>query len=311
MKRLRAVNRKSRGSFTLSKVAFLSAVCGASSAHAQGEVLINQNKATTGNVTPGDVAGFPVTLTRAGSYSLSGNLTVPNANTSAIEITVEDVTVNLNGFSIVGPTQCSAVGAPASCRDTGTGIGVNASLHKNITVLNGTVRGMGSSGVSTGGSGAHVENMHVISNGGVGIVASGIVIDNTVNANGSTGISAVGVIRGNTSFGNAAGGISSSSGATVTGNNASANGTDGIFVVEGTVSGNTTNGNRDDGIQATSAAVTNNTVLDNSDFGLSLGATAGYAVNNVNDNKGSNTSPQVSGGINLGQNVCGGDTVCP
>src|SRR5947199_6672479 len=71
-----------------------------------GVVLIDQNRALAGGVTPGDAPGFPVTISLAGSYRLSGNLTVPNANTTAISITSDNVTIDLNGFSIIGPTVC-------------------------------------------------------------------------------------------------------------------------------------------------------------------------------------------------------------
>src|ERR1700704_150875 len=71
-----------------------------------GVVLIDQNRALAGNVTPGDAPGFPVTISQPGSYRLSGNLTVPDINTTAIEITAENVTLDLNGFSIVGPFVC-------------------------------------------------------------------------------------------------------------------------------------------------------------------------------------------------------------
>ena len=36
-----------------------------------GVQLINQELALAGNVTPGDEPGFPVTITRSGSYRLS------------------------------------------------------------------------------------------------------------------------------------------------------------------------------------------------------------------------------------------------
>src|SRR2546421_5801594 len=72
-----------------------------------GVVLINQNAALAGNVTPGDAPGFPVTISVSGSYRLSGNLVVPDANTTAVEITAADVTIDLNGFSVIGPTVCT------------------------------------------------------------------------------------------------------------------------------------------------------------------------------------------------------------
>src|SRR5947199_9680744 len=86
-----------------------------------GVVLINQSAALAGNVTPGDTPGFPVTISVPGSYKLSGNLTVPDANTDAIVIASSDVTFDLNGFSIIGPVVCSGVGASLVCSPTGSG----------------------------------------------------------------------------------------------------------------------------------------------------------------------------------------------
>ena len=85
-----------------------------------GVVLIDQNKALAGNVTPGDAPGFPVTISRSGSYRLSGDLTVPDAATTAVDVTntAADVSIDLNGFSISGPVVCvgsSAGNPPTSC----------------------------------------------------------------------------------------------------------------------------------------------------------------------------------------------------
>ena len=68
---------------------------------AQGEILITQAKALAGNVTPGDAAGFPVTLSVSGSYGLAGNLQ-PTSNKAGIRITNHDITIDLLGFRIVG-----------------------------------------------------------------------------------------------------------------------------------------------------------------------------------------------------------------
>src|SRR6266446_3470936 len=100
-----------------------------------GVVLIDQNRALAGGVTPGDTPGFPVTISLAGSYRLSGNLTVPNANTTAILITADNVTIDLNGFSIIGPTVCSGSPPVTSCSPTGTGHGVDGGTHDYITVV--------------------------------------------------------------------------------------------------------------------------------------------------------------------------------
>src|ERR1700760_2943950 len=78
-----------------------------------GVVLIDQSHALAGNITPGDSPGFPVTISQPGSYRLTGNLTVPDANTTAIQITADGVTIDLNGFSIIGPVVCTSF--PTTC----------------------------------------------------------------------------------------------------------------------------------------------------------------------------------------------------
>ena len=52
-------------------------------AASDGAREINQTAALAGAVTPGDTAGFPVTISQAGSYLLTGNLVVPSADTTA------------------------------------------------------------------------------------------------------------------------------------------------------------------------------------------------------------------------------------
>jgi hypothetical protein len=64
-----------------------------------GVILIDQNKALAGGVTVGDAPGFPISITQSGSYRLASNLTAP-ANTGAISITANNVTLDLNGFSV-------------------------------------------------------------------------------------------------------------------------------------------------------------------------------------------------------------------
>src|SRR3954453_1870412 len=68
-------------------------------AAADGEILINQAKVNAGGITPGDTAGFPATLSRPGRYKLSGNLAVPSGGLG-IQVTANEVTIDLNGFTI-------------------------------------------------------------------------------------------------------------------------------------------------------------------------------------------------------------------
>ena len=74
-------------------------------------VLINQASVVA-------AGGFPFTITQPGSYKLIGNLVVP-ANTSGILIQSNDVTLDLNGFSITGAVVCDNQGDNCTGQPTG------------------------------------------------------------------------------------------------------------------------------------------------------------------------------------------------
>jgi hypothetical protein len=182
-------------------------------------VLINQSTVMA-------AGGFPYVISQAGSYKLSGNLTVPDANTTAIQVTADNVTIDFNGFSILGPLVC--VGTPVtSCNPApGIGIGIFGNVSRNVTVVNGTVRGLGGDGIKLGPD-AYVEKMHVLSNGGTGInfLVSGIAIGNTVVGNQGGGIAALSssIVNGNRVIGNGFTGIILNCPAVVIGNVAFSN----------------------------------------------------------------------------------------
>ena len=232
-----------------------------------GVVLINQSQALAGNVTPGDTPGFPVTLSQAGSYRLTGDLIVPDANTTAIRITADHVTLDLNGFAIVGPTVCTS--SPANCPPIAQGIGIQADNGptadgpRGTKILNGTVRGMGSTGIFITGAGSVVERVVVDSNGGGGVAGS--VIESSATRNGTFGILATIVrdcyVTDNHDIGIQLDGI----GGVATGNIASFNGSHGILSPNGTVSGNTAVRNAAFGISATCpSSIAGNTFVSNS-----------------------------------------------
>ena len=284
-------------------------------AHAgDGVIEINQAKAEAGGVTPGDTEGFPVTISESGSYRLTGNLTVPDENTTGIEITADDVTLDLNGFAIEGPTVCS--GNPLSCSPTGSGDGVfSTSANTNITVVNGTIRGMGDRGITLPRNPTRVEHIHATSNGGIGILAAGIVTGSTAGSNGGAGIFLLGgLATGNDVRFNGGNGISCDGATTVTGNTVHFNNDVGISVLVGTVAGNTVFSNGGKGITVTgTGSVVGNTVRLNggfqpSGFQLSLSSNVGYSDNVIQPGVGAST---VSGGVVMGKNVCNGNTTCP
>jgi hypothetical protein len=164
----------------------LAAVAGPAYA-VDGVVLINQAVALNGNVTPGDAPGFPVTISVPGSYRLSSNLIVPDANTSAIQVVVSDVTIDLNGFSIVGPVSC--IGFPTTCNPIGGGNGIDAlAFADHIKVFNGTIRGMGANGIHLLGFAHFVDRVHAVGNGRIGILVGGAVNQSNGSDNGSDGI---------------------------------------------------------------------------------------------------------------------------
>jgi len=195
-------------------------------------VEIDQRNARAGKVTEGDAPGFPVTISEPGSYRLTSNLLVDDAGTTAIEITASDVTIDLAGFSIIGPNICE--GNPVVCVISGgAGIGIKAVAAEgpspeNVRVSNGTVRGMGGHGIRLIGNGTVVERVHAVSNGGPGIVVGlGSIIDSVAMFNGS-GAAVVGlIVRGTVSTNNVFG-IFVRPGGVATGNSAIANAVTGL-----------------------------------------------------------------------------------
>jgi hypothetical protein len=175
-----------------------------------GVVLINQSTVLA-------AGGFPYTIKQSGSYRLSGPLTTPDINTSAIVITADNVTLDLNGFSIVGPAVCG--GIPVSCSSTGTVIAVDGGSSRGTAVLNGVIQGMGNTVISLG-DGGRIEKMRIIGNvGGISIGHAGVVTDNTVMFNLTGGIGVTGAtVTGNTVAFNRLTGISATCPSALIGN---------------------------------------------------------------------------------------------
>jgi len=110
---------------------------------------------------------FPVVISQPGSYQLIGNLTVPPNGGNAINILANDVTLDLNGFTVQGTN-----GTPA------IGISAGAVNQRNVTIKNGTVRGFSSDGISLSGNGHIVTGVKAEGNGVHGIdVSQGSIIE--------------------------------------------------------------------------------------------------------------------------------------
>lgn len=98
---------------------------------------------------------LPIVITAPGSYRLATNLTVSSPSMTAIFVKADDVTIDLDGFTIQGP-QVGAVG---------NGSGVNTDVRNNVVVRNGVVRGFfdaAAACVSLPGGNNRVENLRVV-----------------------------------------------------------------------------------------------------------------------------------------------------
>ncbi|MEO6278605.1 right-handed parallel beta-helix repeat-containing protein [Roseateles sp.] len=210
--------------------AALALIAAAASAHAQ--TTIDQNKAFAGSVTPGDAPGFPITLSVPGSYKLTGNLAVP-AKMIGIDITAPNVTLDLNGFSINGPTTCTYASAQVHCNSAYDNLATPGIVAVDgATLRNGSVTGFSSSGVVLKGQGHLVENMAIGSNAGAGVmrfetgVATTTLRNLRVFTNGGYGIYAINTfITGSTIDSNRLHGVFGA-------------GTGGVFVVDTSVANN-------------------------------------------------------------------------
>jgi hypothetical protein len=212
--------------------------------------------------------GFPFKITKPGSYKLTSNLTVP-AGVDGIDVLAQDVTLDLNGFSIIGPVVCSGFG-PVTCPSASTGIGINGSNTDgtigpaDIKIFNGAVRGMGSHGIFVSGDGSLVEKISVQSNAGAGIIVSGSVLESSAIGNGSTGILAF-IVRDSEAANNVGDGIITDGRGGVALNDVSSfNGKRGIVAQNASVTGSTSTLNKGVGLFAVCpSAILNNTIVAN------------------------------------------------
>ncbi len=262
----------------LTKRILIAILCLASPAWAgEGALEINQACVATG-CFPGDAPGYPVD---AGAieginrrYVLTSDLVLESANTDGV-IVREGSTLDLNGFAIQGPYTCTG-GPPVCTSGLGNGFGVMA--YSRATVRNGVVRGM-LAGVNLQGRGHLIENVSIENNAGSGV----------------NGVGEGAIIRGCRIARNGQGGIllSNAHGILVSGNTVTYNaGAGGV------------NFSGDGGL------VERNTIVGNAGgSGLSVGATVGF-VGNVFTGNGASAS-QTSGGVELGENLCGNDAACP
>lgn len=231
--------------------------------------------------TPGDNDGTPslFKITQSGSYYLTGNITGVSGSIG-IEIVTSGVTVDLNGFDVVG--------VPGSL----DGISITTSIPTNVSIINGSVRNWGGDGVDVGSNGANncrvadvvssfnafngirigpggtVTNCLAHQNTLTGIVTSfgATVTKSIARNNGSNGISLGfgSTISACAAYNNTLNGIAASTGCTITDCSAMNNDAAGISTADGcTVSNCTIVGNLGDGISASIGCVVTGCVVRN------------------------------------------------
>ncbi len=152
----------------------------------------------TSIVQPLSQAGFPIKISKPGSYILNSNLVVTSPNTTAISVSSSNVSIDLNGFSIIGPAICT--GCPASCSSTGSGNGIYVVTGGNVRIANGVITGMGNDGIFAFDN-TVVDNVRAIGNGcdGIAFPLDFRITNSVANYNGCNGINTLtaGLVQSN------------------------------------------------------------------------------------------------------------------
>lgn len=146
----------------------------------QLDAKLDPRTAINATNTPGNAATVFL-INTSGSYYLTGNLTGVSGK-SGLQITADDVEIDLRGFTLTGVT--------------GASIGINFASRTRVTVRNGIVRNWPNGGISgVGSASARLSGLTTELNGGNGIFVgeSGLVTDCVSRGNTGT---AVGIITG-------------------------------------------------------------------------------------------------------------------
>lgn len=241
-----------------------------------------------------DIGAGPLfNLNSSGSYILTSDIVAPGGYTGdGIEISADNVTLNMNGFALIGVAGSQS------------GIRVVTPARYNISIYNGTVRDWGDHGVDAiRARNSQLRNLRAYSNGGDGMIlgSAGTISDCVARSNAGNGISfqggmfqgsaasitgcvaALNILNGIVTptdanitacvvLGNGAHGIFVGNGSTITGCTARSNVGDGINVNDGsTVTGCAAHDNLGDGIEAEDSLI----------HGNSATANGGAAINDL------------------------------
>jgi parallel beta-helix repeat protein len=201
--------------------------------------------------TPIRADDLPLTIsTRGGSYYFVETIDFPATEEAAIFVSERFVTIDLNGFSLIGPG--GITGGAGS-------IGIQGgAAAREVTTRNGTIASFGADGVRLAARGGVAEDLHVFDYGEIGInfvgengrvanctvqscddrgisVASGSLVQDSVARGNGIGIRVAdtAVVKSCVAASNIQEGIYVESGGNVIDSDASNNGSDGIFMFTG------------------------------------------------------------------------------
>ena len=197
------------------------------------------------------ISFVPITIAAPGSYYLTGDLFGVSGQ-SGITINSSYVTLDLNGFSLIG------VGGSID------GIRATFGGTKHVEIRNGVIRGWGSAGINAAVvTEVHLEDLRVDTNVNQGVVVGprSVVVHTMASGNSS--------------------GISADTGSSIIGCTASANGLYGIqTVAQGTVSSSTCINNATSGfVLGAGSAATDCTAQGNATgFNLGSGSRVSHSV---------------------------------
>jgi parallel beta-helix repeat protein len=247
-----------------------------------------------------------VTIINApGSYYLASDVTAPDG-VFGIQVQASDVTIDLNGFSIIGQGSAASAG----------GIMVH-DAQQNICIKNGTITGFHAAGITGDISSSRFEKLIVSKNTGIGISISNdsevrdcVITQNTgggvlvgygcrivqsiVTSNGGRGIEGVdhNTVESCTIVGNNVQGVILHFGSVVRNCTLRANKDDAIFFAGGSqIIGNTCDANGNDGIYTSDNAsrIEGNTCTYNASLGISVAGSVNVIVRNTCRGNGNGT----------------------
>ncbi len=149
---------------SLLSIALLMLACAVPGMAGDGVMEINQVAAEQGLYPCDDGSpGFPCQLSRSGSYRLTSILVVSSPDTSAIMSSVDNLSIDLNGFAILGPNVCTwdeqAHTVSCSLDDNGDGMYLGG---EHTRVRNGMIAGFGRWGIYAYND-AHIDSVMVSS----------------------------------------------------------------------------------------------------------------------------------------------------